>query len=248
MKLFELLLAFLRLGVGEGEPDPNDDPTADKGDTDESDANADLDVNLDDDKSDDKSDERPSKEEFEALAAQAKADKERADRFEREMGELRGQQRPNVDEVTRQEDEKLRDPKATDLEKWQIQANRELRRGRSEAQMALAQAHDVADKTAFSRIAVTNAALYKRYESRVEEELAKMRSKGFNASREAIMDNLIGKDMREGKFAKKKAAEDKETKQPVNRGKLPGARSDVSGKNAMSEHEKRAKRLENVQI
>ncbi len=107
------------------------------------------------------------------------------------------------------------------------------------------QAQDISDKTSFATIAMKNPALFKRYEARVEEQLAQMRAKGFNAPREAIMDNLIGKDMRDGKFKPKKAAEDKTT---VARGKLPGARSDVSGKNAMSEHEKRKQRLENVQI
>lgn len=239
MKLLELLRLFLRLGVGPGEDEnveeQKEEVVEEKVDE----------IEVDEDIKEEKDDKSP---EAEAALAAVRAEKERGDRLERELSELRGRQQPGVDDITRQEDEKLRDPKATDLEKWQIQANRELRRGRSEAQAALMQAHDVADKTTFSRIAVTNAALFKRYESRVEEELTKMRAKGFNAPRETIMDNLIGKDMRDGKFAKKKAAEDKETKPPVNRGKLPGARSDVSGKNATSEHEKRRARLENVQI
>jgi hypothetical protein len=244
MRLLELLLGFLRLRVDD--PAPDADPTPDPAPDPAPDPTDDLDV--DPDPAPEPDTKSP---EAEAALASLRAAEERAARAEREAAELRTRHhQPQVDEITRQEEERLKDPKATDLEKWQIQANRELRRGRSEAQFALAQAHDVADKTAFSRIANTNAALFKRYEERVEKVLADMRAKGYNAPREQIMDNLIGKDMRDGKFAKKAAPkkEDDTGKQPVNRGKLPGARSDVSGKNAMSEHEKRRQRLENVQI
>jgi hypothetical protein len=244
MNLIEMLRLFLRPAV-EGETETVETEKKEEAVTEEKteDLDVDVDADIQEEKKDDKSPEA------EQALSEIRAERARADRFERELSEIKGRQsQPPIDEITRQEEDRLRDAKTSDLEKWQIQANRELRRGRSEAQLALAQAQDISDKTSFSRIANTNPTLYKRYESRVEEELAKMRSRGYNASREAIMDNLIGKDMREGKFAKKKQAESDTNKKTVERGRLPGARSDVAGKNAMSEHEKRRQRLENQQI
>jgi len=243
MKLLAFLLAFLRLGVEPETPDPDPSPAPDPA----PDPSDDLTVDPaePDPKPDDKSPEA------EAALAAIKAEKERGDRFERELNDLRGRspQPRSPSDLTEDEERILKNEKATALEKWQVQANVELRRGRSEAQFALAQAHDIADRTAFSRLANTNAVLFKRYESRVEEELTKMRQKGYNASREQIMHNLIGKDMTDGKFTKKAAPKkDDDTKPAVPRGRLPGARSDVSGKSGMSEHEKRRQRLENQQI
>lgn len=249
MKIFELLRAFLFLGVGEGEgdPDPNVDPNAGKDD----DPAPDLDVDLDAPDPDPKEDkeERPSKEEFDAIASQAKADKERADRFEREMADLK-RQRPqgNVDEITRREEERLANKETSDLERWQIQANRTLRQNTSAAHLALSQAHDVSDRTAFRAMETKKPVLFKKYETKVEEELAKLRANGSNASREAIFTYLIGKDALDDKFARKKPAEKKDDASNVRRGKLPGARSDISGKTGMTEHEKRRARLQDVQI
>lgn len=247
MKLLDLLLLFLRPGV-EGEPDPAPDPAPDSNPAPDPapDPSDDLDVEADPAPEPDK-----GSPEAEQALAEIRAERARADRFERELAEIKGRQSQprSPADLTQEEESILKDEKADPMRRWQVQANVELRRGRNEAQLALAQAQDIADKTSFSRIANTNPTLYKRYETRVEEELAKMRSRGFNASREAIMDNLIGKDMREGKFAKKKPAEEPATgKKTVDRGRLPGARSDVSGRNAMSEHEKRRQRLENQQI
>jgi hypothetical protein len=242
MNPLTLLLAFLRLRVDDPAPDPEDDKGAEPA-TDPSD---DL-PEVDPDAVPEKDEKSP---EAEAALATVRAAEERAARAERERDELRQrQQQRSPADLTAEEEAVLKDEKATELQKWQVQANRELRRGRSEAQFALAQAQDIADKTGFSRIANTNPALFKRYEERVEKALADMRAKGYNASREQIMDNLIGKDMREGKFTKKAAPKKDETeKQTLPRGKLPGARSDVSGKTAMTEHEKRRQRLQDVQI
>jgi hypothetical protein len=111
-------------------------------------------------------------------------------------------------------------------------------------------AEDISDQTSFRSICMSDTTgMAKRYETRVEQELVRVRSNGGNAAREAIYTYLLGKDMREGKFKKKAAAQKKDTETPgVNRGRLPGARSDVHGRTGMSEREKRAKRLENVQI
>jgi hypothetical protein len=125
-----------------------------------------------------------------------------------------------------------------------------LRANRSQSQAALMRAEDLSDQTSFRSICMSDTTgMAKRYETRVEQELARVRSNGGNAAREAIYTYLLGKDMREGKFKKKAAAPKKDAETPgVNRGRLPGARSDVHGRTGLSEREKRAKRLENVQI
>jgi len=236
--ILELLRAFFRLGV-EGEPGdaPPEEEAAPE-------AEPEVEVEAE-------PEHEESSPEADAALAAIRAEKERGDRLEREMADLRQRQpqRPHVDETVEAENKKLADPATTAAERWQIESNRVIRATQQNSQLALIQAQDIADKTSFARIAMTNAALFKRYETRVEEELGKMRAKGFNASREQIMDNLIGKDMREGKFTKaKKADEPAAGKSAVARGKTPGAKSDVGGRQAMSEHEKRRARLENVQI
>lgn len=242
MKFFLLLLlAFFHLGV-----DDPVDPPADPADP------ADPDVDVDPADPEDPADPDPklaSSEELEAERRGRTAEKERADRFEREAADLRARHTPRQDDETAREDAKLAAADTPELEKWQIRANRELRAGRTAAHTALMQAEDVRDQTAFSRLSMTEPALHKRYEAKVEEELGNARKQGYNPKREYIYNQLIAKDMREGKFKKKAApAAGGEEKKPVNRGKLPGVRSDVGARGGLSEHEKRRARLENVQI
>lgn len=176
-------------------------------------------------------------------------ERERASRYERELAEVRAQShRPATDPQLEEEERILRDPNSTDLQKWQIQANREIRAGRGAAQNALAQAQDINDRTAFQALATKNPPLFKRYEARVEEEYQKLRAKGQAAPREAILRFLIGNDALDGKLTRKAPAGKAADNPNINRGRLPGARSDTSGKNSMSEREKRRARLENVQI
>lgn len=241
--ILKLLFSFLRLGVGE--PDPEKEEVKD-------DPAPDLEIDLETEEpapeKDDK-DERPTKEQYEAVAAQAKADRERGDRFERELADARRQRPPAPhDDMARREEAELQDEKTPELRRWQIQANRTLRAGRTESQLALAQANDIADRTTFRAIESKKPALFKRYETRVEEELAKVRQQGGNASREAIFKFLVGQDALDDKFTRKKASAKDDKPASVPRGKLPGARSDVSGKSGQTEHQKRIARLENQQI
>lgn len=239
--LLRLLAGFFRPGIGDGQEDlqldlggpddpPADDPPAD----------------------DPPADDPPADDPAVLLASERTArasEKERADKFERELADLRANQPRPADPTVTDEDRRLADPNVTDLEKWQIRANRELRAGRMDSQAALAQAQDIADKTSFGQIAVTNAPLFKRYESRVEEEYQKLKAKGTPAPRAAILRFLIGNDAVEGKLTKKTApAKKTDANQNLNRGRLPGARSDINGKNSLSDHEKRRARLENQQI
>lgn len=246
-----LIAGFFVLGVAAGEaaPGASEDPPADPA---EDDPNLDLDLGgLDDDAP--PAEEPDHKAEAAEAKREAKELREKNERYERELGEARQQRQSHSesdeDKLRREEDAKLARAETPELEKWQIKANREIRTNRSQSAQALAQAQDISDKTTFTLLATKEPVLFKRYEARVEEELAKLRAKGQNAPREALYTYLLGQDMRAGKLTKKKpapAAPGVENKVP--RGKLPGARSDVNARSGMSEREKRAKRLENVQI
>jgi hypothetical protein len=251
--LLALLFGFFRPAIdetppggetlpGEGETPPEDP------------AEPDLDLSggaEPDEHPQDDPDDKPNPE-LEAERRARAQEKERADRYEREAAELRTRYSapPSDEDRIREEEERvLKNPETNDLQKWQIQTNRNLRAQRSESQSALMRAQDLSDQTSFRSICMADTTgMAKRYETRVEQELARVRSNGGNAAREAIYTYLLGKDMREGKFKKKAAAPKKDADSGVNRGRLPGARSDVHGRTGLSEREKRAKRLENLQI
>lgn len=251
MNLFlRLLFAFLRPQVdGDPEPDPADPAPSPAPDPD---PQPELEFDADNPEPEPKNDPPPAdKEELEAERRARTSERERADRYERELTEIRARQsRPVQDEESAREDAVLQNPNATPLEKWQVQANRELRAGRSAAQQALAQAQDVRDQTSFSQLSVTEPAMYKRYSVRVEQELTNARKQGWNPNREAIYNQLIAKDMREGKFKRKAAADPVAPKKDtVRRGALPGARSDVSAKGgSLSNRDRLAKKLDGVAI
>lgn len=249
--LLAFLLAFFRLGVGDGDDQGADDQAgADDGAAGGDDQGADdgagddQNAGADDQGGDDGAPDTAA--ELEAERRGRQQDRERADRLERELGEMRAGQQRKPDPTQEEEERILRDPQATDLQKWQVRSNQEIRASRLASQGALAQAHDIADKTSFGQLAITNPDVHKRYEARVEQEYQKLVAKGTPAPRAAILRVLIGDDVLNKKLTPKKAAA--AAKPGVNRGKMPGARSDVNGKNSMSEREKRRARLENVQI
>lgn len=187
-------------------------------------------------------------------------------RAEAERDLLRRGNQPGADDEARrlfdQEETILRDPNATDVERWQVRSNRTLRANTkaatdatNAANRALMEAADGRDRTQFDRLATTKPKVHKLYESRVEDELQKMRGRGENAPRMAILQFLIGKDVIEGKVRSKPArkaaaagAGNEEQNTGVDRGKSPGARSDVSAKARQTERQKREKRLEGVRI
>lgn len=248
MNLLAFLLAFFRPAV-DGDDDGAADLNAGDGGDDKGDQGGDGADAGDDQGSDDKGDQGDDTAAQLAAERTARAeDRARADRFEREAEELRASQRRQPDPVVDEEERVLRDPQATDLQKWQVQANREIRAGRTSAQHALAQAQDLSDKTAFSNLAITKPDLHKRYATRVEEEYQKLRAKGQAAPREAILRFMIGDDAMKGELKKKPAAAKSEPNPNLNRGRMPGARSDVSGRNSMSERDKLRKRLDGVNI
>jgi len=151
---------------------------------------------------------------------------------------------PAVDTEFQREEERLRAADVSEMERWQIQANRTLRATQAEARQAMFQAQDMSDRTRFeSKIA--SEPRRAKYTERVEEEVKKAQSRGQMASREDVYYWMLGKDIADGKLkpkAKSSAAPN------VNRGRSPAIRSDVQTRGPKSEHDKRAARLANMNI
>ncbi len=151
---------------------------------------------------------------------------------------------PAVDTEFQREEERLRAADVSEMERWQIQANRTLRATQAEARQAMFQAQDMSDRTRFeSKIA--SEPRRAKYTERVEEEVKKAQSRGQMASREDVYYWMLGKDIADGKLkpkAKSSAAPN------VNRGKSPAVRSDVQTRGPKSDHDKRAARLANMNI
>jgi hypothetical protein len=151
---------------------------------------------------------------------------------------------PTVDAEFQREEERLRAADVSEMERWQIQANRTLRATQAEARQAMFQAQDMSDRTRFESKIATEPRRAK-YTERVEEEVKKAQSRGQMASREDVYYWMLGKDIADGKL-KPKAKSSPTASVP--RGKTPGVRSDVQSRGPKSDHDKRAARLANMNI
>jgi len=161
----------------------------------------------------------------------------RLDENERQLAAMRNPVTSQEDRIRAQEDAKLNDPNTTDIEKWQINANRALRESQSQASAALHQARELQDLTTFQAKAIKNP-VYAKFSDKVEAKLKEIRGKGQDAPRELVLKVLIGEAVLNGDLKRtgsKPAA--------PNRGKPTGARSDVPARTSMSDRQKRAARL-----
>ena len=125
---------------------------------------------------------------------------ERSRRLEAERDEARRSQapaRPPEDAQFAAEEARLRAADVTELEKWQIQSNRTIRRSEQQALAAQIQASDTADRTAYQARSMDNQRM-RAYATRVEDRLTEMRKSGQNAPREAIYRYLLGEDVDKG--------------------------------------------------
>jgi len=215
--------------------DPGDDPPVDD-DPPADDPSADDDHPADDPPPDD--DPAPPDPAAARLEAAERAAREAQDAVQALQRQTQAKPDPTLDE----EERKLRDPATTPLERWQIESNRALRASQHQSQAALFQAQDVADRTSYQVKAASNP-LYGKYQDRVEAELAKARAAGANPGREFLLDVLIGRDMRLGNFKAKQPAA-----KSIPRGKPNSARSDTPRNSSMTDRQKRAARLQDVQI
>jgi hypothetical protein len=234
-KLLKKLLGLLFPGIDGNDDDLPDDPPA-------------LDPvdDIDDDLPDDDLPEDPP-----ARQAASRRD-DAADRLARLEAEVERRGRaaeerartPAVDTEFQREEERLRAADVSEMERWQIQANRTLRATQAEARQAMFQAQDMSDRTRFESKIATEPRRAK-YTERVEEEVKKAQSRGQMASREDVYYWMLGKDIADGKLKPKAKASSAPN---VNRGKSPAVRSDVQSRGPKSDHDKRAARLANMNI
>lgn len=237
-KLLKKLLGLLFPGVdGDTDDLPPDDPDA-------SDPGGDADLDLPDDDLPDDPPVRAAPRRDDAAERLARLEVE-VERRGRLAAEAAARQPAPVDADHQREEERLRNPETTEMERWQIQANRTLRDTQRQAQQALSQAQDMSDRTRFESKIATDPRRSK-YADRVEEAIRQERAAGRNAEREAVYFYMLGKDIAEGKLkAKPKAA----SAPAVPRGRSPGVRSDVQGRGRPnSDRDKLRARLENTNI
>lgn len=253
--LLALLRAYLTLGV-----DPPDEPDPPEGDPPVGDPPVEDDElpNLEDDEppAGEGDDEDPA-----AIRAQLKAERtarEAAERQAREASDraaaaerARAASPPAKSEEQRifeEEEARLRAADVTAQEKWQIESNRVLRANTRASTAALNEAREISDRADFERLKASTPVL-KKYESRIEAKLVEIRATGSNLPRRVVAQLLIGEDIVSGKVkSTKRAAGDGAPASGgarVERGKPPSGRSDVRGRGAQSEHDKRKARLEN---
>ena len=180
-----------------------------------------------------------------AQDAESERDRVKAE-LEAERSRNRQPAQPNQDEVLwKQEEAVLNNPDAEEWQKYAVQSNRNSRKAEASSREALFFAHDGADKAKFGRYAVDKPKTYDRYKDAVEEHVRIARSNGHNPSREDVLYYLVGQDNLKGKLITKKSA----TK-TGGRAAPTRVKSDVpsSGRQSLSDSEKRAKRLDGVKI
>ena len=194
--------------------------------------------------------------------AKLRVEKKEAERkYQKAMEELevarRVQPQPVVNheanreaELRKQEDDILRNPEASDWQKYAVQSARDARSAAQSSQAALREARDFKDIADFSKLESSQPKTFAAYKDKVEKMLTDMRAKGQDAPRQELYKYLVGQDLVNGKLKTSTAKSSASKTGGVNRGSTPGARSDVSSKDSgkLSESEKRAKRLENVRI
>jgi hypothetical protein len=239
-KLLKKWLALIYPGI-DGDDNDVDPPESDVApDPDGDDPDLDLELDLPDDPAPRAASRRDDSGE---RLARLEAEVERRGRM---AAEAAARQPAPVDSEFQREEEKLRNPETTELERWQIQSNRTLREAKAEARQARLEAADMIDRTRFESKNSTDPRRAK-YAERVEEAIQQERAQGRNASREAVYFYMLGKDIAEGKL---KARAKPASKTPdVPRGRSPGVRSDVQGRGRpTSDRDKLRARLENQNI
>jgi len=237
-KLLKKLLGLLFPGVdGDADDLPDDSEPLDPVD-------ADIDDLPDDDLLEDPPTRQVASRRDDAADRLARLEAEVERRGRAAEDRERASRTPAVDPEFQRDEEKLRDPNTSEIERWQIQANRTLRATQAEARQAMFQAQDMSDRTRFESKIATEPRRAK-YTERVEEEVKKAQSRGQMASREDVYYWMLGKDIADGKL-KPKAKSSPTASVP--RGKTPGVRSDVQSRGPKSDHDKRAARLANMNI
>lgn len=257
-----LLLAFLTLGVDDGDPDPPDTSATDDGAAEGGEGDAAPAQGADEPTLDDliETVEPTTQKQAPGADDDPAALRARAERAERALAERQYTPPPaphGRDPIFEQEEAAISAAKArgedTAWLEWKINTDRTNRANRAESQQALQAARDLADRTEFGRLEITKPKVYKMYAERVEKTIADMRAKGeVIPPRLVLLRVFMGDDLLTGKLKPKQARAATPAAAPANqvpRGRTPNVRSDVTGKGGGgSEHDKRRARLENVII
>lgn len=151
---------------------------------------------------------RPSRGEvrFQKLSNEAREARERAERIEREFNEFRNrQQQQTTRESPEQEAQRL--ALMTPEERMEYRFDQAQRQNQQTMQAMAFQMQDTSDKSAFATLCMSDPVAAK-YKDKVESELTRLRSQGQNVNREALLDYLIGRDVR----AKRGPAADRQRK------------------------------------
>jgi hypothetical protein len=144
-----------------------------------------------------KAERKPGKktitDKFLAERAERRAEKERADRIERELQELRAErqkEKATADAATEADRLAL----MTTEERVEYTLNKKLEELTRHSNMMAFKTADDADKASFEQRAKTDPRIAKRLE-RVETELMNARKAGMNFKREVILAQVLGQDM-----------------------------------------------------
>lgn len=230
------------------DPDDGDDEGEDQDDGDHEDQDDDT-VDPDDEPPQRQA-KKPSRaqQRIQTLERERNADRERADRLEREVADIRnGRQQQSQADIAAAERDLL--ATMTPAERVEYRQDK-LERTMRESHQALAlQSADLADKGSFDAKCATNK-LYASVRDKVEAAVVEARKAGNTASRETIAKYVIGemvaeKGLKVGTKQRRQAANNREREQA-----RPGAaRSDTRGSaGRLNDRAARAKRLDGQSI
>ena len=184
---------------------------------------------------------------FQRLANETREANTRAERLERELQDIRAERQRQT--VQTQE----REPSAEEMSLWstdqivQYRLDKATGKFNQTLQQMQFQNQESADKTSFHSLCASDSRA-KKYADEVETRLLELRRQGQNAQREVILKYLLGEKLLQ-QSAKATSQQRKQGEQRIarQRGSNPPPRSDTrAGRQAETEAEKRAKRLENV--
>ena len=184
---------------------------------------------------------------FQRLANETREANIRAERLERELQEIRAERQRQTAQTQE------REISAEEMSLWstdqivQYRLDKATGKFNQTLQQMQFQNQESSDKTSFQSLCATDSRA-KKYADEVETRLLELRRQGQNAQREVILKYLLGEKLLQ-QSAKATSQQRKQGEQRIarQRGSNPPPRSDTrAGRQAETEAEKRAKRLENV--
>lgn len=177
------------------------------------------------------------------LSNEAREAKEEASRVRRELEEFKAAQRQTAQQES-PEQAAQRLALMTPEERLEYKLDQAERRNQQTMQAMSFQMQDTSDKAAFSSLCATDA-IASRYADRVETKLREIRAAGQNVNREALLDFMVGQDIR----SKGGAARAKQQKEGNRRIERQGVKPTNSrGDNSPNKRGEKSleERLENV--